>query len=165
MNILNGSTRGSHITGESVHNQRIERMWRDVHKEVTGCLYQEFYGLEDAGLLSPDNEIDRYVLHCAYLPEINARLTMFQKAWNSHRLRTENNRTPQQIWLDGMLLHQQSNRLSINAVFGDGEAEPLTQRLQLRFRNMTLKLLGLQTKIKRSGFVKQPISHILVINR
>jgi len=125
---LMNTLRGSHITGRSVHNQRIERLWRDVHKEVTGPLYSQFYELEDAGLLSPDNVVHRHVLQLVYLPEINERLTTFKLAWNEHRMRSVRNRTPQQVWLDGMLVHQNSDHVSTNEVFQ--ERQSVLQRLQ-----------------------------------
>uniref|UniRef100_A0AAV2MJB3 Integrase catalytic domain-containing protein n=1 Tax=Knipowitschia caucasica TaxID=637954 RepID=A0AAV2MJB3_KNICA len=52
-----GTDRNSHITGRSVHNQRIERMWRDVYEHALDLFYQIFTSLEYQGTLNPDNEV------------------------------------------------------------------------------------------------------------
>lgn len=103
MNLTFGNERASHITGESVHNVRIERLWRDVYKDVIAYYYNKFYALEDEGLLDPSDDVHRFSLHAVYLEPINERLSIFQHAWNHHRVRTEKHRTPEQIWRDGML--------------------------------------------------------------
>ena len=43
-----------------------------------------------------------------YVPVLQSRLDRFRDAWNSHRLRSESNRSPTQIWRDGMLASQGS---------------------------------------------------------
>ena len=57
-----GCSRSSVLVGSSVHNQRIERLWRDLHRCVTGIYYRLFYYLEQGGLLNPLSEKD--LLHC-----------------------------------------------------------------------------------------------------
>ena len=98
-----GPGRGSFIAGRSVHNQRIERLWRDVFTLCTGHMYHLFYSLEDAGLLDPVDEVDLFALHFVFLPRINQRLERFKAAYCRHRLRTEHNRTPLQLWTRGVL--------------------------------------------------------------
>ena len=41
------------ITGKSTHNQRIERLWRDLFTGVLSYYYELFYFMEKEGILDP----------------------------------------------------------------------------------------------------------------
>lgn len=91
------------LTGSSTHNERIERLWRDVHRCV-GVLYHDtFRRLEEEDCLDPLNETDIYCLHYIFLPRINATLEEFVDSWNNHAISTENNLTPNQLFVKGAL--------------------------------------------------------------
>ncbi|KAK7881406.1 hypothetical protein WMY93_029815 [Mugilogobius chulae] len=79
--------RNSHITGRSVHNQRIEQMWRDVYQFALDLFHGVFTSMEYQGTLNPDNEVHLFAL-----------LDSFRNTWNCHGLRTERNQSPQQLW-------------------------------------------------------------------
>ncbi|XP_034063866.1 uncharacterized protein LOC117540973 isoform X2 [Gymnodraco acuticeps] len=93
-----GENRNSHIAGRSVHNQMIERLWRDVYVGVLDLFYTMFFNLEREGLLNPDCEVHLYALHWCFVPHIQKHLQFFQQGWNCHRLSTEGNRSPLQLW-------------------------------------------------------------------
>ncbi len=93
---------GSMITGTSTHNQRIERLWRDVFEGVLSYFYNLFYHMEDREILDPLNPVHLAALHYVYMDELNRRLEFWQAAWSSHRLRTVKS-SPINLWTSGQL--------------------------------------------------------------
>ena len=104
--MLNHPARGpgrSCVTGRSVHNVRIERLWRDLYSGCV-CYFHELFGLlEQAGCLDPGNPMDLFALHYTYLPWIQHQLDIFYGVWSHHKMRTAGNKSPFQLWIQGIL--------------------------------------------------------------
>jgi hypothetical protein len=94
-----GPDSGSAITGRSTHNQRIEQLWRDLFSGCISFFYYFSYSLEQMQLLEVNSDVDLLALQFVFTPIIQHHLDMFRLGWSHHKLRTEGNRTPMQLWI------------------------------------------------------------------
>ena len=67
-------------------------------------------------MLDATNEVHLYCLHLVYIPLINRALQEFKDQWNSHPVSTEENYSPRQLWVQGMIHHIPDDYIAVHDV-------------------------------------------------
>jgi hypothetical protein len=104
-----GAGRNSAILGSSTHNQRIERVWRDVTKEVTFLNKNLFTYIEEQLHINFSKSDMLFVLHALFIPSINNDLESYLGCgwwwwswwwwwWDLPSMRTSNACSPNQLF-------------------------------------------------------------------
>ena len=117
------------ITGLSVHNQRIERLWVDVVRYIVTPYRNIFTYLESFGLLDPLNELHLFALHYVFQPRINRSIEEFVLQWNHHGLSSERCQTPLQLMIEGLYncLPDLSDTETVSDDYGIDDLAPMPE--------------------------------------
>lgn len=72
------------ITGRSVHNQRIERLWAELNRVEAYYYIDLFSFMEEEGILNSLCKLNLFCLHYIYLPRVQGSVQEFRNQWNNH---------------------------------------------------------------------------------
>ena len=72
-----GPERGSCITGRSVHNQCVEKFWRDLFAACTSLFYYIVYYIEDIEALSHTSMYNLFCLNYVFEPRIAHHIIVY----------------------------------------------------------------------------------------
>ena len=76
-----------------------------------------------------EDDVDLFCLHYVYKPRINNAINLFTQGWNHHKLRTERNRTPIQLFTEGMLSLHGSGYTAVRDIFDNPDDETQFQEI------------------------------------
>jgi hypothetical protein len=123
-----GLGRNSVVTGPSVRNVRIERMWLECRRAVLLTYQNIFQYMEEKGWLDIANPLHIYLLHVIYRRRIQNTLDTWVRFWNTHTIEGQKTRNCSPIALreSGLIKRFGLKRWQTGDVFDDDEIDHIT---------------------------------------
>ena len=115
MEKLCGVGRGSCMQGTSTHNQRIERLWRDVFSQEIAEFYNLFNELENNHGFEYDTIVDKFVVQAAMLKRMDDHIQEWVEGWNCRPSTSLNGKSPNLTWEMSLSDAVQADRPSTSA--------------------------------------------------
>ena len=76
-------------------------------------------------------------INIVFIPVINTHLSTFRHAWNKHKIRTEGHKSPEMLWLNGVLSNLNSASLAMTNIF---DANPVDMALRDALQHFNLHI-------------------------
>ena len=113
--------------------------------------------MEEHELLDRAHKVDIYALQFVFVPRIQNSLNEFKEGWNYHQLSTEQNKSPYQIWMLGMMDSNRGVQMYLESSFNSNEFFGFTLprlselcRQTVLWRFMMSHLIQIQMQFKKS---------------
>lgn len=87
--------------GASVHNERIERLWRDVFVKSMEYFYSLFDHMVEHGVLQLDSPV-HMCLHYVFVHRIDLYLAGWCSTWNNRKSTALGGMLPDAVWMDNL---------------------------------------------------------------
>lgn len=139
---------------------RIERYWVEVWNNVVSEYYDLFTYLEYRGVLDITDEDDIKILQFVFLPRLNYSLEQNRFQNNNHGLSTENHRSPNALFVTGILNNMNSDCIALRDLISEPNASAVNENEPEQIRDETHEVDDIFSTLRTELLVTEDLNNV-----